>query len=84
MVCVRAAVAFLSTVTPRAAQTLEQRIRGGEDAAAGWIVVMSGYDAEMMLALQRDVAQGDALQLHGSGAPPVCGLYRLACSASAS
>ncbi len=74
---------LLRTETPRAAQTLEQRIRGGVDAAADWIVVMSGYDADMMLALQRDLAQGDALQLHGSGAPPVCGLYRLACSAAA-
>ena len=31
--------------------TLEQRIRGGADAAADWIVLVGGYDREALAAM---------------------------------
>ena len=36
---------LLLTDTPQSAQTKEQAIRGGKDAVADWIVIVSGYDA---------------------------------------
>ncbi|MGE0150981.1 MAG: hypothetical protein AB7R90_00080 [Reyranellaceae bacterium] len=42
---------LLHTQTPPATQTAEQRIRGG-DAAADWIVLVSGYDREALAALE--------------------------------
>jgi hypothetical protein len=41
---------LLHTQTPAAAQTTEQKIRGG-DAVADWIVLVSGYDAKLLEAL---------------------------------
>lgn len=35
---------FLKTETPAMAQTAEQKIRGGKDISADWIVLVSGYD----------------------------------------
>jgi hypothetical protein len=39
---------LLRTDTPQAAQTKEQMIRGGKDAVADWIVIVSGYDARAL------------------------------------
>jgi hypothetical protein len=39
---------LLRTDTPAAAQTTEQKIRGGNDAVADWIVIVSGYDARAL------------------------------------
>jgi hypothetical protein len=39
---------LLRTDTPQAAQTTEQRIRGGRDAVADWIVIVGGYDARAL------------------------------------
>ena len=56
---------------PVAPQTEEQRIRGG-DAAADWVLLVNGYDAEAVRdALAKDVSIPGA----------VTGLYRLAYSA---
>jgi hypothetical protein len=44
---------LLLTETPQAAQTTEQKIRGGKDAVADWVVVVSAYEAE---ALERLIA----------------------------
>ena len=38
---------LLHTQTPQAAQTTEQKIRGG-DAVADWIVLVTGYDSETL------------------------------------
>ena len=53
---------------PAAVQTTEQKIRGG-DAAADWIVLVSGYDAEAVTAV--------TAQMHE--APMTAGVYSLAC-----
>jgi hypothetical protein len=58
---------LLKTDTPDARQTTEQRIRGG-DAAADWIVLVSGYDQ----AVLQDLA-GEEL-----GKSSIAGLYHLA------
>ena len=39
---------MLRTGTPQIAQTKEQKIRGGKDAAADWIVLVNGYDARAL------------------------------------
>ena len=39
---------LLRTETPQLAQTKEQKIRGGKDAVADWIVIVSGYDARAL------------------------------------
>ncbi len=67
---------------PALAQTTEQRIRGG-DAAAEWIVVVTGYDAATLESLL-DADLGDA-GLAARGAAPAAqrGLYALSLSAVA-
>jgi hypothetical protein len=45
-----AGVHLLHTQTPQAAQTTEQRIRGG-DAVADWIVLVTGYDRDALTGL---------------------------------
>lgn len=42
---------LLHTQTPRAAQTTEQKIRGG-DAVADWIVLVTGYDRDVLARLE--------------------------------
>lgn len=42
---------LLRTETPPLAQTAEQKIRGGGDAVADWIVLVSGYDAAALQEL---------------------------------
>lgn len=44
---------LLRTETPHMAQTAEQKIRGGSDATADWIVLVSGYDAAALQELAR-------------------------------
>jgi hypothetical protein len=39
---------LLRTDTPQVAQTKEQKIRGGMDAVADWIVIVSGHDARAL------------------------------------
>jgi hypothetical protein len=39
---------LLVTDTPQLAQTKEQAIRGGKDAVADWIMLVSGYDARAL------------------------------------
>lgn len=46
---------FLKTETPLMPLTTEQKIRGGRDVSADWIVLVSGYDAEVLEKL----AQGE-------------------------
>lgn len=67
---------LLQTQTPDAAATREQQIRGG-DAAADWIVLVSGYDPDIL----RSVAANDLAEpiLRQAGAAPghAASLHRL-------
>jgi hypothetical protein len=63
---------LLHTQTPAIAQTQEQKIRGGVDAAADWVVLASGYESGALRDLLSnelgDVALADAgaVQAHAS------------------
>jgi len=47
---------LLKTETPELPPTAEQKIRGGKDVTADWIVLVSGYDAATLESLsQRDL-----------------------------
>lgn len=71
------AIHLLHTQTPAAAATTEQKIRGGADGVADWIVLAAGYDAQVLL----DLAQGElgVAALSAAGAQPaqISALYRL-------
>jgi len=69
---------LLQTDTPRtSAPTTEQRIRG-KDAAADWIVLLSGYDADVVEAAIAGPLSPSLLQAAGAGEAPTVGRYRLA------
>jgi hypothetical protein len=62
---------LLHAQVPAIAQTTEQKIRGGKDRVAAWIVVLVGYDAAALQAASREwVSQPGA----------VAGSYTLAMS----
>jgi hypothetical protein len=52
-----------SRPTAGMAQTVEQKIRGG-DAEAKWIVLIGGYDVDALAAACRELAPGAAAQLY--------------------
>jgi hypothetical protein len=64
-------VHVLQAHVPAIAQTTEQKIRGGKDAVADWVVVVCGYDADALRAASREMAAKDGA---------VAGHYRLAMS----
>jgi hypothetical protein len=68
---------LLKTQAPAAAVTTEQKLRGGVDRAADWVVLVGGYDAQAL----HDLAAGDlsATVLTAAGALPgqTAGFYRL-------
>lgn len=70
---------LLITETPEAAQTNEQKIRGG-DAVADWILLVSGYDEA---ALEARLAR-ISLQEFGAAGEPIIGRYRLVHAMTAS
>lgn len=63
------------------AQTEEQRIRG-KDRAADWIVLVCGYDADVLRGLSVSALASAVLETHGA-LGPVAGLYGLSGSLSA-
>jgi hypothetical protein len=46
---------LLATDTPAAAETAEQRLRGGRDGAADWILLVAGFDPAILGARLADV-----------------------------
>jgi hypothetical protein len=70
---------LLQHVAPALAQTTEQKIRGG-DAAADWIVVMTGYDPAALEALFEGELGDGALAAAGASAATQRGLYALSAS----
>lgn len=68
---------LLLTDTPRTnAPTTEQQIRGS-DAAADWIVLLSGYDAATVRALAAQRLSSHALHRAGAREDTTVGHYRL-------
>jgi len=68
---------LLQTQTPAAAPTTEQKIRGGADRVADWVVLASGYDAPVLLDLGANELSPLALAAAGAAPAQTPGLYRL-------
>ncbi len=69
---------LLLTDTPRTSgPTTEQQIRG-KDAAADWVVLLSGYDADMVERTLADQFSPSTLGTAGARGDLVVGRYRLA------
>ncbi|MGY3037248.1 hypothetical protein ACVIIV_006418 [Bradyrhizobium sp. USDA 4354] len=69
---------LLLTDTPRmSSPTTEQQIRG-EDGAADWIVLLSGYDCDVVERAVGDQLSAWALCAAGAQNHPMVGRYRLA------
>lgn len=73
----------MEPAVPLHAQTAEQKLRGG-DAAADWVLLVSGYNLDAVNALAQGDLTEEALTRHGVAPGPVSGLYRLAYAMSAS
>lgn len=71
---------LLHTRTPDAELTQEQKIRGGGDAVADWIVLVSGYDAPSVSGLRASELSSELLS--GAGAMPSasCAMFDLSYS----
>lgn len=69
---------LLLTDTPKTSSpTTEQQIRGA-DGVADWIVLLSGYEAEMVERAAADQLSASALGALGARHNPTIGKYRLA------
>ena len=71
---------LLQTQTPQAAPTTEQKIRGGADGVADWIVLVSGYEAQALLDLTANELGASALAESGASTGQISALYRLSYS----
>jgi hypothetical protein len=71
---------LLQTQTPQAATTTEQKIRGGADGVADWIVLVSGYEAQALQDLAAGELGAPALQQAGAMPGQMSALYRLCCA----
>lgn len=72
---------LLRTDTPAHATTREQAIRGA-DAAADWIVLISGYDARALADTLNHAMGASTLASEGAAAGSVASIYRLCYSAT--
>jgi hypothetical protein len=69
---------LLITDTPKTSSpTTEQQIRGA-DGAADWIVLLSGYDPEIVQNVVSELFSSSALRLLGAEEKSVMGRYKLA------
>ncbi|MEO8136513.1 MAG: hypothetical protein ABI831_21365 [Betaproteobacteria bacterium] len=68
---------LLETRTPDAPPTTEQRIRGGADAAADWIVLVSGYDAQAIERIASGAIGPEALAAAGARSGAIAARYGL-------
>lgn len=68
---------LLRTDTPAMAQTQEQKIRGGADAVADWVVLAGGYDTEALRGLLQAGLGAPALAAAGAQGTPVAAVYEL-------
>lgn len=67
---------LLRTDTPAIAQTTEQKIRGGADDVADWIVVATGYDLALLHAAMSGMS--DPQNLEAAKPERVLSFFRLA------
>ncbi|EKS38661.1 hypothetical protein [Afipia clevelandensis] len=67
---------LLHTDTPQAGQTEEQRIRGG-DAAADWIVLVSGSSSDALQEIAHGLLAPKELEAEGAAPGALPGLFRL-------
>ena len=63
-------------------QSVEQKIRGG-DAAADWVLLVGGYDADAVRRVVNNELGAGALTRHGAAPGAVASVYRLAYSLNA-
>lgn len=68
---------LLHTQTPAIAQTREQKIRGGADAAADWVVLANGYEGGALRDLLSNELAEAALVSAGALQGYVSALYKL-------
>ena len=69
---------LLHTQTPNAGVTQEQKIRGGVDAVADWIVLVAGYEAEAFSKLADGELSTEALSGAGVAGKPHYAIFDLA------
>lgn len=68
---------LLRTETPAIAQTQEQKIRGGADAAADWVVLAGGYDTDALRSLSQAELGAQALAAAGALPAQASSVYEL-------
>ncbi len=68
---------LLQTQTPKADATHEQKIRGGADAVADWIVLVNGYDAQALANVMSTRFSTASLAAAGTGPGQLTSLYNL-------
>ncbi len=73
---------LLQSAPMPAAQTAEQKIRGG-DGTADWVLLLNGYDADAVRGLAEGELSAEALASRGAKPGAAVGDYRLAYSATA-
>lgn len=71
---------LLHTQTPHAAMTTEQKIRGGADGVADWIVLVCGYDAQALQDRLSDALSSVVLERAGAMPGQLSAQYRLRCA----
>jgi hypothetical protein len=59
-------------------QTAEQKIRGGSDAQADWVLLICGYDVEAVKTVVAGELAAGELEAHGAAPGAAAGLYRCA------
>ena len=74
---------LLQTALPAVATTTEQRLRGLADRAAGWIFVVTGYEAGALQQLAAGPLSAAALAVSGAAEGATIELHRLRLSLSA-
>ena len=57
--------------------TVEKRIRGGENEFVDWVILVGGYDSEVLAALRSDPLSEAALAGRGAASSRIRGVYRL-------
>lgn len=71
---------LLQTQTPESATTLEQRIRGGADGAADWILLVSAYDRGALTDVMSSQLTEQSLAERGAEPGQFTTLHRLSYS----